>query len=771
MIRGCGSRRLMILVPLVLLGCQCPASDRARSGSTRTSGSASAQPPLAGGGWKPVRIGGGGFVTGLVIHPRVPDRVYARTDVGGAYRYHEAEGRWVQLVTASRMPSRIVGAPDGDLGGGIRRTHAYQVESIAIDPSAPGVLYLALGGDLSRDGWMVKSTNDGESFELLSLAVPMGGNAAERTAGERLAVDPQSSKVVYFGSRNRGLWRSLDGGARWSRVEGVPPGNGDVGVAVVKLDAASGKNAAGRTRRVYASVAGSGVYASGDAGATWSKIHDGFAVDLEVVEGVLYGAMKGRGLFRYAASEWRDISPRGDRSVEDIAVDAKDHRRIFAISEGFRKLYRSTDAGATWKELRTNHSAAGRGLLRSPRIPWIETSTVRDWLSVGEIALDPHRGGRMWFAEGMGVWRSDDASDTNDAPSFENVSEGIEELVATGIAASGGIVVVTAWDRIGFQFSDPDRPPRRQLGLSGAFSMGTSVEAAPGLRGVFAVAVTDMRGCCGDGNFSGYTLDAGATWRRFGSIRGMTNEPPGLKFGEIAISASDPTNLVWVPRNGQNKIFASFDAGESWKEASIQGFANANAPYLTTKRVLTADPIVPGRFYAYGWQPGRVHRSADRGASWTAAPGSLPSGVWHGQLRAEPLHTGRLWFCTGPDYRGPIRERGLYASIDAGTSFSRVPAVEECWAVGFGRPAPGSSDPAMFMYGKHRASWGVFMSTNRGVSWRSLGAHPLGIFSEVASIAGDPERFGRVYVGFRGNGFAYRDADGAEAAPPSKSIP
>ncbi len=48
--------------------------------------------------WKNAQIGGGGFVPGFVFNRSEPDLLYARTDIGGAYRWNEPAQEWVPLL-------------------------------------------------------------------------------------------------------------------------------------------------------------------------------------------------------------------------------------------------------------------------------------------------------------------------------------------------------------------------------------------------------------------------------------------------------------------------------------------------------------------------------------------------------------------------------------------------------------------------------------------------------------------------------------------------
>ena len=222
--------------------------------------------------WRNVAIGGGGFITGLVFHPTQKDAIFARTDIGGAYHWNTSEARWQPLLDWM---------PEADKG-------RFGVESIAVDPSDASKLYIAAGTYLNErgsDGVILRSTDGGNHFERATLPFKLGGNEQGRGNGERLAVDPNDGRVLLFGSRANGLWRSSDSGASWREVTtfpavaksesaGVKSWNGlqPVGIAFVAFDPASGdKGKASRTLYAGVSTREASVFHSLDGGATWRR--------------------------------------------------------------------------------------------------------------------------------------------------------------------------------------------------------------------------------------------------------------------------------------------------------------------------------------------------------------------------------------------------------------------------------------------------------------------------------------------------------------------
>jgi hypothetical protein len=164
-----------------------------------------AQPPRAESyTWRNVVIGGGGFVTGIIPHPRQKGLMYARTDVGGAYRWDDAARRWVPLTDA------------------IGNMDFTGIESLAVDPADTNRVYLAAGIYSRGKAAILRSADQGGTWLQTDVPFKMGGNEAGRANGERLAVDPNDGNILFFGSRRDGLWKSADRGATWQKVTGFP---------------------------------------------------------------------------------------------------------------------------------------------------------------------------------------------------------------------------------------------------------------------------------------------------------------------------------------------------------------------------------------------------------------------------------------------------------------------------------------------------------------------------------------------------------------------
>ena len=72
---------------------------------------------------------------------------------------------------------------------------------------------------------ILRSMDQGKTFQTVEVPFRMGGNEAGRGVGERLAIDPNDNNILYFGSRSAGLWMSKDAALTWSKVGWLPAGS------------------------------------------------------------------------------------------------------------------------------------------------------------------------------------------------------------------------------------------------------------------------------------------------------------------------------------------------------------------------------------------------------------------------------------------------------------------------------------------------------------------------------------------------------------------
>lgn len=135
-------------------------------------------------------IVGGGFVHGIVFNQREPGLVYARTDIGGAYRLDTATKRWIPLT---------------DWIGWDEYGHTGII-SVATDEVDPDRVYLA-AGTYTMPEWdpsmaaILRSTDRGRTWKSTALPFRLGGNMPGRGIGERLVIDPNRNGILYLGVR------------------------------------------------------------------------------------------------------------------------------------------------------------------------------------------------------------------------------------------------------------------------------------------------------------------------------------------------------------------------------------------------------------------------------------------------------------------------------------------------------------------------------------------------------------------------------------------
>ncbi|MCW3060852.1 MAG: carbohydrate-binding protein [Capsulimonas sp.] len=693
--------------------------------------------------WRNVAIIAGGFVDGLLFSPTQEGLAYARTDIGGAYQWDKAAKQWVPL-------NDWAGGKDGNLLG---------CESIGVDPTDAKRLYLALGTytqPSSGNGAIMRSSDGGRSWKRTDMPFKMGGNEDGRSAGERLAVDPHKNGVLYFGSRNDGLWKSSDYGATWAKVEIFPVTgrtNG-VGVIFVVFDKASGP-AGAPSRALYAGVSqknGPALYRSADAGATWTAVadqprgllpHHG-EMDSDGALYLTYGSAPGPNNMSDGAvwkldtksGVWTNITPQKPSATvatgfgyAGLAVDAR-HPGVVLVStmdrwSGGDTLFRTTDGGAHWTDLGPKTK---RDWSLTPYLTFGRPSASLGWW-IGALALDPFHEGHVMYGTGATIWGSDDA-DRKDATHWSVRAAGLEETAVNDLVSppAGPHLLSGLGDIGGFRHDDLTVSPRSGMMSNPIFITTSRIDYA-----ALAPNIVVRVGRADDGSKRGaYSTDTGATWTPFAS------EPSGTKgSGDVAVSADGKT-FLWAS-DGAAPAY-SRDFGATWK-------VSAGLPENKVKVI--ADRVASDTFYTM--TDSHLFVSTNSGATFTPAAGTLPQ--WATQLRAAPGRKGDLWLTAG--------NNGVFHSTDGGASFVSIGSVHDAQKIGFGKAAPGRDYPALYLTGQTReGASGAFRSDDIGQTWVRINDdfHQYGYSGQA--ITGDPRIYGRVYMGSNGRGILYADPVG-----------
>lgn len=681
--------------------------------------------------WTTIPWGGGGYVPGFVYHPNAKDILYARTDIGGLYRYDFTAKRWQPLTDH-------IGADDADLMG---------VLSIALDPSDPDKVYIACGlylADWAQKGAIFRSSDRGKSWERTNLPVRVGGNADGRGSGDRLAVDPKDGNVLFYGSNQNGLLKSTDGGKNFASVSG--PANSisfvlfDPKGGTVYLGSADGKG------RLYVSKDGGNSFAPVEGTPEMVPQHGAFAADGSLYVTFAGGsaaqavnpsfAEKGGVWKRDSAGVWREVTPvkPGEAKFGYSGVDAGPDGTV-AVSTLDRwwphdEIFLSRDGGEHWLTL------SDKSRLNSTAYPWVQSTgkhenRVGHWIS--DIKINPFNVEEMTYGTGGGVWTSRNLSAAGSGTKVEidfNIAN-LEETATIQLASppAGARVLAAFGDVGGAAWSDITKSPATGL-FSPANESNRSIDFA-GLKPSFLARTTDR-----SPNHGFLSNDGGLTWVPVASTP-YKAPPPGEWRGPgmIAVSAKG-TSMLWVPE--KDDAYYSTDNGKSWKQSA--GWPSGRDQAL----VPVSDKQFDGVYYVFDRHSMSLLVSADGGASFKTVASGLPKveGWQSSQLAVVPGRVRDLWLAV---------PYGLIHSPDSTTPITNIRDVDFAWAVGFGAPKEPGGYPAVYLSGKVKGVAGLWRSDDQGTNWTRINdnAHQFG---RVMQITGDPRHYGVVYIGPGGRG-------------------
>ena len=722
-----------------------------------------------------VPFGGGGCVSGIISCPTKKNLIFARTDIGGAFRWEEASNSWKSLHFAAPRPGMLC------------------VESLAIDPSSPNRVYCVTGQGYFDGGatTLMRSQDYGETWELIDVTkhFKANGNATGKGAGERLRIDPNKGNILFFGSRTTGLWKSTDYGTTWTKVTALPIDSTPVDQGIHFVEFVSETFATGQeTPVLYVGIGrksgptespeDANLFLSKDAGATWLPLSSrkgnwidtppvGLTPGRSAYGGgkiyVTYGDAPKACLWRYDLLNdlWEDVSPDDPAKIFGVSLDNPKNPSLIALSTNAQYLWQgwrdkvntygddifrgsiAADGKVSWDKRLINSKAA----VYDPACIFQNGGLHWAWC----VELDPFNKNRVFVTSGNGIYSSDNFTAT---PSlwYANV-RGLEQTITMDAASMpGGKFLLALGDISGATYNDPTQYGVRFVP---AQAVTTSVDYARFSPKKSLLRSGSIRKASGIDGPVMVSDDGGLTWIGVPitsvPLSPAVPNPPskldrGLHYGWSAISAdgkiiaySNDWQVGGVKHYG---IFYTLDRGKSWKE-----FPWPEDPKIKT--CVVSDKINPKVFYVMIGKKVLVYTW--NGSGFDMVSHATPAPL-RAKIRVNPLVEGEFlaW-----------GNNKLYRFSDKGAKWEQLQGFSGCAMAGWGKPAPGRTNPTIFAYGRigKESINRIYRSDDSGQNWVRVtnDTQQFGGSQSNELLIGDMNTYGRVFFANCGIGFVYGD--------------
>ncbi|HWP99808.1 MAG TPA: hypothetical protein VNK92_05010, partial [Vicinamibacterales bacterium] len=558
------------------------------------------------------------------------------------------------------------------------------IGAIDVSESHPDVVYVGTGSAAIRSNVSIgrgvyKSTDAGRTWTFVGL----------RDAGQigAVRIHPKNPDIVYvaalgnpFGpNRERGVFRTRDGGRTWQHVLFINERTGVVALAMNPSNPDEIYAGAWRgERKPWTIISGGpasegGIYKTTDGGETWTHLANGLPqrligkVDVDVARSnprVVYVLAEApgeeRGLYRSddGGATFRQVNNDFDLLRRPfyytyVDVDPKNENVVYVNNEDF---WRSEDGGRTFRAIRTPHGD-NHGM-------WINPDDPRIFIQSNDgganVTLD---GGRTWSTQ-------------LNQPTAELYMVSVDDQVPYRLYApqqDNSTIVVPSLLPMAWR---PDHPA--QTWIQGPGCETGQIHPRPDGRVIYGVC---------KGEFGRYDVTTGQeqlywVWpqNRYG------HNPRDMKFRFVRqtpfeISPHDPRVIY----HGSQFVHRTADEGVTWEIISPD--LTANEP---DKQVISGEPItrditgeeVYSALYALkesrlergviwaGSNDGPVHVTRDGGRTWTnVTPKDLPPGGRVQTIEDSPHRKGSAYIAVYRYLLGDFRPY-IYRTDDYGRTWT-----------------------------------------------------------------------------------------------------
>jgi len=620
----------------------------------------------AGNQWRNISDGFfGGAVGAIDVANSDPNVIYVGTGSGDV-RGNSSQGRGVWKSVDAGRTWRFVGLPES---GGIRR--------IIVHPTNPDLVYVTALGHLfgrNKERGVYRSKDGGATWEQVLFL-------NDSTGASDLAMNPRNPRVLYAGmwraerkpwtmisgGADGGVFKSIDGGDTWAKLSGgLPTGiTGKVGLTVSPANP-------DRVWAVVEAEPNGGLYRSDDAGKTWTRINKEN---------------------RIRQRAWY---------YTRVEADPQDENTVYVLNTS---IYRSIDAGKSFTEIQVPHGDT-HDLWINPNAP--KTMIIGDD-GGAQVTLN---GGKTWSSMNnqptaefydaavdnqfpYRVYSAQQDNTTISVPSWmgPNVLHPMNEWKYAAGCETGPVALNADHPEIvwggcyggAINRLDVRSDQRRNVVIYPQLQLG---QAAKDLKYRFqwvapiVVSRHDPNVVYHGSQYVHRTRDGGMTWETISpdlttntpahqqaSGGPINNDVTGVEiFNTIFQIAEDPKDArtLWTGSD-DGRVHITRDGGASWQEITPVGF-----PQFATVESIDLSPSHPGRAFL-GAQRYRmddfkpyIYRTDDYGKHWTLVTdgtNGIPANFPVRAVREDPSHEGLVF--AGTEY-------GLFVSFDAGARWQSL---------------------------------------------------------------------------------------------------